>query len=1525
MYDQDTDDTSAPDISAEDTESSIGPADILTPEGTFRNAPEADEVTPSSINGKQEDSSYLFNADAQAVLANAPTLETGIDALQEAYNAKSWDDPKAARDTLSKYGQYIRYRFEDKSQYSPSDLGHVLPPALRFNPDAGQGDDQVAKNLDATDKWEKGIKDFLDQTDNAQYLTTKHKILNSVEKTATEMRRVARYEDKNALLGSFEDFGLRVAGAALSPLKLFGIESPSKAIEERTSPQYDDDFGSTIAGGVGMLGGTFASGVAGPPGAYAYLGATGLSALRARYKQSLEVTGDKDKALYATLVEVPAQAVMLLPAGKIVGGVAGNVWKKVLGKELTPAAEGLLSRVLKPAVTQGAAFATGGAISKEAESIGTDTEFNYTPGEAAKNFAAGLLFGGVSGLADVSVNPRVKVDPAVEGGGQPPPLEKVTVGSVSDKVVEAKTEAPEENPSLINDPPPADSRPKSTFQTEDGSTYTMNQDGLVGRKDSEGQTYQPMDHTGFVDEDTASVLGLTRALSDGHGENPKLTTDGQRLFVKANGKWHPVEEVAPGTPGSYPVSANLPKIAEDGSLEYRSFVGKKITASSPATVPEIKPPAQGEKQSIGAMSIHETRERGLSERVRQAENVDEEIRNQFGDSELGLDRYFQVSHTETKDAAGNVIASKGIPEATRDFLNLPDSEDLATHVAAAADLVERYQNASRDAYARGNEAAGQALADKAAEVYYKAARLGTGYGRGIDAYKIFNLNPRTRAAAIRGSLRQEAIESVAREEGLSVKDLQDTKVREKETAKKIEELIKTGEEAKKADPEAKPERKPEDYLNEKQKKSLKDLTEKQKKEKAINDKLKERTAKIQEKLTPAEEEKFVRIAEKAKKLPEGSNRRKQLEDILKETELEKTGKALSGQRKGSLLFSYFMNNAISGAAIAAKSAGDFWQNFNATVGLAAGGRPDLAVQFLKGSIKAIPEATRLGINAFFTGKSSAVPPEIQKADLVSRTELPYIRHLGWLTRPFPALSEAMAHVDREGMAAALAYRGAKEKGLSGKALEDYVMENLHNAKEEHAGALKEAKALAESLKEDGVKWTDKDIKSVAWDIVRNKRPEAIRDESQRFASFNTFSNTSPYGYMGVVCRAIQAASGTALFKIAGCEVNPQKYVILFTNMAGNIVNAGLDLTPVGLMRSFETIERVGSGSSVRGEMRTKDPIQQTIERGHFIEGAAIAGGMAALGWAYRKDKDPFFAVYGEGGKTQRERALFRQMGGQPFSVKVGGVYIHSSHTPFQFIIGPLGNFFDAARFDPEFDQKSVWEKLGYAAFGAIGALADYPFMQGFGNILDIARNSQDIGAAEKVASMFERQLMSTAKTFVPASGFLHMWSKLIDNPVDTKLGYWANFISGTPVVERIGTKPALNAFGEPIDTRQTLTSRMPYISRIVGTQTSDPDFLWLGQNGYTIPTLSLGGVSTGLHSDRTVQERIKEYGPSAADYLTPDEKNQLIKKAGPKIRSIVSAYRERYGNSAHRDFVQDRLNAEVNRVLDNTKKSLWLK
>lgn len=637
--------------------------------------------------------------------------------------------------------------------------------------------------------------------------------------------------------------------------------------------------------------------------------------------------------------------------------------------------------------------------------------------------------------------------------------------------------------------------------------------------------------------------------------------------------------------------------------------------------------------------------------------------------------------------------------------------------------------------------------------------------------------------------------------------------------------------------------------------------------------------------------------------------------ILQQDTLFERSRLETEYTKGALfkdedaLYRYFISSLLSDPST--KAVNIIGNAFNLagsiishSIGGGAQGRADGAV-LLKGLIQG---ATREGIDAAFLermgvrtyrpvapkeGKFYHDRPGDYQPDPVK--DAPWwmkktgLNYLGYVLRSLSGDDAFFYKTAKEGMARMAAYDIAVREGLRGEALKNRMSELLYDDAKAYEDALSQAQKeleLSQSaglLKDTGGKLNKRKLKSLvkarAAEIIDLKRDPRVRAEAINFAHKATYTNKAE-GVLGSLARKMNEFGRLPLtIKIRGKEVTvrPFRYAMPFINTAANILNASTDyIAPISVPRAYLFKNDFSS-------------LEKRNMLGKAIIGTVLGSVLYALAEDYQDEKDPYFALYTEGPKDSNQNAIWRQSGGQKYSMKIGDTYIKFSETPVGPLLAILAASLNEKRYNKNWDTKSNYALLKAGLGSAIHSFTSNSFLKTLGDTVKAATGSRDeYGRTVDPTDI----AINIGKGFSPGVGFQRFISKLVDDPIATADDLQAKLISGTPWVQRIGNKPALNVFGKPIE--RTFEDRLSFIGRFYSERATDPNFRWLAKTGYEVPGFEITGAQA-------------RFAGKTIDNL----RYEMTEQAGPLIEKKVAQYRERYGLNEFSEDVQDRLRKDV--------------
>lgn len=521
-----------------------------------------------------------FEALAYGIFETAPNYAVGRDALVEAYNSYDWSDQKKANDTLEYYGEALKHRDGNQSHFGASletiapvtmeDVLSTIPP--------GEAEDPYAK-------WEEANLQYLEREDlPPEYRVAKKQFINNIKEYAQYKRREGRFEN-SGVLGEAVDVSSRFARGALA-----GASGALKTIDsdidldsyftEFTNPENDGDLLHELAGVAGNIGGFAVAGAyAGRLGTYAMSGGQATGAVRERYEQSLQETGDVAAAKKAALIESGSQALQVFGERAVFGKGADILRGKIAPGKLS-------GELVHGAFTEAGSEGVGQAISNVAENVGLGAP-TFSNAERGVGTATFLGAVGGAGGAGISVYDAGKHSPKpakVVGprNNNDREQELINTGTVETPVIKQVVgplrPAPVDETFVGDDPEGTPLTPnnvrvgegKTLFVTEDNTEYVETSDGRVAKR---GEL--PFDNNLYIPADKVQTIATALL----NGEQIVPTENGITIqTVDENGKVadQDIELQKDAVQGSYPLQISYQKNPNSLEVNRHISIGKRI-------------------------------------------------------------------------------------------------------------------------------------------------------------------------------------------------------------------------------------------------------------------------------------------------------------------------------------------------------------------------------------------------------------------------------------------------------------------------------------------------------------------------------------------------------------------------------------------------------------------------------------------------------------------------------------------------------------------------------------------------------------------------------------------------------------------------------------------------------------------------------------------------------------------------------------------------------------------------------------
>jgi len=640
-----------------------------------------------------------------------------------------------------------------------------------------------------------------------------------------------------------------------------------------------------------------------------------------------------------------------------------------------------------------------------------------------------------------------------------------------------------------------------------------------------------------------------------------------------------------------------------------------------------------------------------------------------------------------------------------------------------------------------------------------------------------------------------------------------------------------------------------------------------------------------QRLTEADARKLRRLVELAQSKPEGWQRQRAMTDVL--TFVEELKGDLSWWQAA---MSIWYANIFSSPTTHAKNIIGNGLKLMETMAVELLHRPLAARQLLW----ALAEGTRKGMleaaSIMRTGKVEGTRLlKLEPARPLEAKRLP--GNLDYLLTFFRVVGRAMATEDmvpfkanEEIRWAMVARRIARREGLPmwGRKLNQRVQELMHNTKADWESA--KVQAAKEGL-------TGLDLLRRANEIVEQRREASMPGSlavARQFALKQTY-NADPYGLMGAIAGVLNNMNRSLQFT---------RFFVPVVRIVANLANESLNyFPPVGLSRVALTrwgpneVRVFGKSWYFRNRIDGK-PI--TDPDAMFHQTAVAAAGtvlFTALAWAVGRsieDEDPPIALYGQGPRSRSQREQLRKTGWIPDSIKIGGRYYSYTESQLSIPLAILGNWFDAIRWK-HLNEEDALNRMAYAAQTFLNTFLDRGMLSGVTSLLDALNPT-----GGQAGTQLTKALAKPASSIVVPNTL-----RFIDNVFDPQM-YEVDDVQGAllaqvPWARRAG-RPALNAFGEPVERRP--------LDQFIVPQKPDPLVVLLASKSAWVPMPRLEEQTVGN----------QEWGKDWLRPMTPDEYYQWIATSGPEIRRRLTDEMDRI-----RDMEDDEARAFVGKIAEQER------
>lgn len=499
-------------------------------------------------------------------------------------------------------------------------------------------------------------------------------------------------------------------------------------------------------------------------------------------------------------------------------------------------------------------------------------------------------------------------------------------------------------------------------------------------------------------------------------------------------------------------------------------------------------------------------------------------------------------------------------------------------------------------------------------------------------------------------------------------------------------------------------------------------------------------------------------------------------------------------------------------------------------------------------------------------------PVVRAGTVASHARLENLKgHERWLL-PATALRRLFLTFDLAFSLPAYQFREAVELArlkqsdptLKGAALRRHVHQLIHGEPGQRARAFDQA--TAEGYR--GLARTQR-----VNEIFRNQLPEPARQTAREWVEFITQNNRT-YGWAGTIADALYSAQHKAERANQPGLALLARWTSLFAGVASNVLNQGVNWSPLGGVRSYwmDRGIKTGKGYQFMGRAATAEDVKDMRVRA--VLGTLVWTAAFALALRDRDDEEPEFTIHGNGPRSAGGKEANRARGVLKNSVQIGDQFYAFETTPFAVPFSVLGALLDTMRYE-KWDEKDAAQRFALALLDAREAFLNRSMLDGLATMLGARQDSPK--------TFWDHAVRSVSSPVVP--NFARVADRYFDPQVYDGHGVAGTLMKNTPFLRREG-RLVLNGLGEPVT--------IPVSSRFVSELKPDP--VWR----------ELARLDVAVNPAR---QTLKGY------VLTADELYRVVELSGPKIRKEIvqtlelPKYREAgatpQGTAAQRGYIQE--------------------
>jgi hypothetical protein len=295
-------------------------------------------------------------------------------------------------------------------------------------------------------------------------------------------------------------------------------------------------------------------------------------------------------------------------------------------------------------------------------------------------------------------------------------------------------------------------------------------------------------------------------------------------------------------------------------------------------------------------------------------------------------------------------------------------------------------------------------------------------------------------------------------------------------------------------------------------------------------------------------------------------------------------------------------------------------------------------------------------------------------------------------------------------------------------------------------------SMTEEARKKALKQAEIDRKRRVYEIIEEGRKEEIQRESIDFAARATY-NYKPEGVLGWLASTVNSAKDSAARSAENADTKAGKigaeakkvlfnFIVPFTNIVANVANENLNYTPVGLLRRWS-----GRTSFTNYNSKELTDQEKTDLTYKAIMGTTMMVSLAMYFLMGDDEDDEFIEITANGTGDYTKNYQLKETGWQPYSIKVGGVWISYQNTPLMAALSTIGFMKDKQKYK---NQSLTDEGIAIQVVSAVQqlgkAIFDMTFLQGLNTFMQSLFDEKGVNQDKLIGSLGR----STSALVIPA-------------------------------------------------------------------------------------------------------------------------------------------------------------------------------